>query len=102
LTSLTSLPEEGPIVQEVASSNPKAPKTIESRGGDGVEGSLEGSDSTQSPPPAKSEEQGADRKRKHQEDLTSLGTSNLKDAPQDQSTSNKPPTSLFDFLETIS
>jgi hypothetical protein len=60
------------------------------------------SDSTQSPSPAKSEELGADRKRKRQEDCSSLGTSKPKDVPQDQSTSKNPPASLFDFLETDS
>jgi hypothetical protein len=93
------LPEEGPIITEIAPSDPEAPKTTKNQGRVGVEGSLEVSDSTQSPPPAESEELCADRKRKHQEDCTSLGTSKLKDVQHDQSTSKNPPASLFDFLE---
>jgi hypothetical protein len=97
--SCPPLPEEGPIVIEIAPSDLEAPETAENQGGDGVEGSLEASDSTQSPPPAESEELCADRKKKHQEDCTSLGTSKPKDVQHDQSTSKNPPTSLFDFLK---
>jgi hypothetical protein len=45
-------PEEGPLAAEAASFDLEAPETIESRGGDEVKGSLEGSGSTQSPPPS--------------------------------------------------
>jgi hypothetical protein len=99
LASCPPLPEEGHIVAKVAPADPKAPKAPENQYGDRVEGSLEGSDSTQSPPPSESEEQGAGKKRKRPEDLTSSGTSKPKDVPQDQSTSRNPPASLFDFLE---
>jgi hypothetical protein len=73
LTLLPPLPKEGPLVAEAASSDPEAPETVKSQSGDKVEGSLEGSDSTQSPPPAKSEEQDAGKKRKCQEDLIFFG-----------------------------
>jgi hypothetical protein len=63
---------------------------------------LEGSDSTQSPPPVESEDQGAGKKRKLPEDLTSSGSSKPKDVPRDQSTSKNPLASLFDFLEVDS
>jgi hypothetical protein len=48
---------------------------------------------------AESEDQGAGKKRKCPEDLTSSGSSKPKDVPQEQSTSKNPPASLFDFLE---
>jgi hypothetical protein len=102
LTSRPPLPEEGPLVAEIASFELEAPETVENQGGDGFEGSLEGSMSTQSPPLAEFEEQDVGRKRKHQEDLISLGSSKLKDVPEDQSTSKKPHASLYDFLESDS
>jgi hypothetical protein len=102
LASRPPFPEEGPIVAKVAPADPEAPEAPKNQDGDGVKGSLEGSNSTQSPPPAESEEQGACKKRKHLEDLTSSGTSKPKDMPQDQSTSRNPPASLFDFLEADS
>jgi hypothetical protein len=52
--------------------------------------------------PTEFEEQGAGKKRKRLEDLTSSGSSKPKDVPQDQSTSKKPPASLFNFLEADS
>jgi hypothetical protein len=64
LTWHPQLPEEGPLVTEIASSDPEAPETVENQGGEGVEGSLEGSGSTQSPPPAESKDQDAGRERK--------------------------------------
>jgi hypothetical protein len=57
LTSRPPLPEEGPLVAEIASSDPKAPETIESRGEEEVKNSSEGIGSTQSPPPADSVDQ---------------------------------------------
>jgi hypothetical protein len=81
LASRPPLPEEGPLNTEVAPTDSKAPKACENQDGDEAEGSLEGSDSTLSPPLAESEAQGAEKKRKHTEDLTSSGTSNPKDVP---------------------
>jgi hypothetical protein len=75
---------------------------MESRGEEEVEYSSKGTGSTQSPPPANTIDQDAGRKRKQQEDLSSLGLSKSKDVPQDQSTSKKPPASLYDFLESDS
>jgi hypothetical protein len=102
LASRPPLPEEGPIVAEVAPADPKAPEALENQDREGVEGSLEGIDSTESPPPAESKEEGASKKRKRLEDLTSSGSSKPKDVLQDQSTSKNPPTSLFDFFEADS
>jgi hypothetical protein len=102
MSSRPPLPEEGPIAAEVAPADSEGPEAFENRDGDGAEGSLEGSDSTLSPPPAEYENQGADKKRKHPEDLTSSGSSKPKDVPQDQSTSKDPPPTLFDFLEADS
>jgi hypothetical protein len=87
---------------EVAPIDPQAPDALENQDGDGAEGSLEGSDSTQSPPSAEFEGHGAGKKRKRPKDLTSSGSSKPKDVPQDQSTSKNPPASLFDFLEADS
>jgi hypothetical protein len=61
-----------------------------------------GGDSTLSAPPAESENQGADKKRKRPEDLNSSGSSKPKDVPHDQATSKDPPPTLFDFLEADS
>jgi hypothetical protein len=102
MSSRPSLLEEGPIAIEVAPADSEAPEVFQNRDGDGAEGSLEGSDSTLSPPPAEYENQGADKKRKRPEYLTSSGSSKPKDVPQDQSTSKDPPPTLFDFLEADS
>jgi hypothetical protein len=102
LSSCPPLPEEGPIAAEVAPADSKAPEAFENQCKDGAEGSLEGSDSTQSPPPTESEDQDAGKKRKCPEDLTSSSSSKPKDVSQEQSTSKNHPASLFDFLEADS
>jgi hypothetical protein len=68
------LSKEGPLVIEAASSNPKAPETVESRDGDVCRHYLEGTDSMQLPPPNVSRDQDGGKKRKRQEDLVSSGT----------------------------
>jgi hypothetical protein len=50
LTWHPQLPEEGPLVAQIASSNLEAPETAENQGRDRFEGSMKGSGSTQSPP----------------------------------------------------
>jgi hypothetical protein len=80
-TSRPPLPEEGPLNAEPAPVDSEAPEAGDNQDGNEVEGSLEGSDSTLSPPLAKSETQVVEKKRKHTEDLTSSGTSNPKDVP---------------------
>jgi hypothetical protein len=50
LISRPPLPEEGPLVAEIASSDLEAPETVESRGEEEVKNSSEGTGSTQSPP----------------------------------------------------
>jgi hypothetical protein len=96
LASRPPLPEEGPINAEPAPANSGAPEDCENQDGDEAEGSLEGSDSTLLPPLAESEAQGTEKKRKHMEDLTSSGTSNLKDVPQEQMTSKGSDLDIFE------
>jgi hypothetical protein len=78
LASHPPLPEKGPIVVEIASSDPEAPETVESQGDEEVEKSSEGTVSTQSPPLADFADQDASLKRKQQGDLTSTSISKSK------------------------
>jgi hypothetical protein len=78
------LPEEGPLNAEAALAEFEAPEAGDNQDGDEVEGSLERSDSTVLPSLTESETQVAERKRKCTEELTSSGTSNPKDAPQEK------------------
>jgi hypothetical protein len=73
LASCPPLPEEGQLVEEATSSNPKAPETIKRRDGDEVKNSSQETGSTQSPR-ADSEDKDGGQKRKCQEDLISSGT----------------------------
>jgi hypothetical protein len=100
LASRPPLPEEGPINAEPAPANSGAPKAGDNQDGDEDEGSLEGSGSTLSPPLAESEAQGAEKKRKHAEDLTSSGTSNPKDVPQEQTTVKGSDLDIFELLDS--
>jgi hypothetical protein len=65
LASRPPLPEEGPINAEPTPDDSGAPEADDNQDGDEDEGSLEGSDSTLSPPIADSEAQGAEKKWKH-------------------------------------
>jgi hypothetical protein len=94
LASRLLLPEEGPLVTEIASSDPEAPKTVVSQGEDEVANSSEGTDSTESPPPTDSEDQDGGKKIKRQEDLIYSGTSKLKDVPFVKTISSAPPPPL--------
>jgi hypothetical protein len=100
LDSRPPLPEEGPINAEVAPADSKAPEACENQDGDEAEGSLEGSDSTLSPPLTESEAQGAEKKHKRTEDLTSSGTSNPEDVPQEQTTSKGSDLDIFELLDS--
>jgi hypothetical protein len=100
LASHPSLPEEGPINAEPAPADSGAPEACENQDRDEAEGSLEGSDSTLSPPLAESEAQGAEKKRKRTEDLTSLGTSNLKDVPWEKMTIKGSDLDIFELLDS--
>jgi hypothetical protein len=62
LASHPPLPEEAPINAEPAPADSGAPEACENQDGDETKGSLEGSDSTLSPPLAESEAQGAEKK----------------------------------------
>jgi hypothetical protein len=100
LASRPHLPEEGPINAEVAPADSKAPEACENQDGDEAECSLEGSDSTLSPPLANSEAQCAEKKRKRMEDLTSSVTSNPKDVPREQTTSRDSVPAIFELLDS--
>jgi hypothetical protein len=66
--------EEGPLPADLASAVSEAPKANENQDGDDVEGSVEDTSSTTSPPLALSKETCIDKKRKREE-LVSLSTS---------------------------
>jgi hypothetical protein len=100
LASRPPLPEEGPINAEVAPADSGAPEACENQDGDEAEGSLEGSDSTLSPPLAEYEVQGAKKKLKRMEDLTSFGTSNPKDVPREHTTSRDSVLGMFELLDS--
>jgi hypothetical protein len=100
LTSCPHLLEEGPINVEVAPADSEAPEAGDNQDRDEVEGYLEGSDCTLSPPLAESEAQGAEKKRKCTEDLTSSGTSNPKGVPQEQMTSKGFNLDIFELLDS--
>jgi hypothetical protein len=51
-------------------------------------------------PLAESEAQGAEKKRKRMEDLTSSGTSNPKDVPQEKTTSRDSVPTIFELLDS--
>jgi hypothetical protein len=100
LASRPPLPEERPINAEAAPADSEVPEAGDNQDGDGDEGSLKGSDSTLSPPLAESEAQGAEKKQKRVEDLTSLGTSNPKDVPQEQTTVKGSDLDIFELLDS--
>jgi hypothetical protein len=100
LASRPPLLEEGSINAEPAPADSEAPEAGDNQDGDEAEGSLEGSDSTLSPPLAESETQVAERKRKRMEDLTSSGTSNPKDVSQEQTTSKGSGLDIFELLDS--
>jgi hypothetical protein len=100
LASRPPLPKEGPLNAKVAPADSKAPEACENQDGDEAEGSLEGSDSTLLPPPAESEDRGPEKKQKHTKDLTSSGTSNPKDVPQEPMTSKDSDLGIFGLLDS--
>jgi hypothetical protein len=100
LASRPPLPEEGPINAEPAPADSEAPEASDNQDGDEDKGSPEGRDSTLSPPLAESETQGAEKKRKRAEDLTSSGTSNPKYVPQEQTTSKDSDLDIFELLDS--
>jgi hypothetical protein len=99
LVSRPLLPEEGPINAKPAPADFEAPEAGDNQDQDEAEGSLEGSDSTLSPPPAESETQGAEKKQIRAEDLTSSGTSNPKDVSQEQTSSKGSGLDIFELLD---
>jgi hypothetical protein len=99
LVSCPPLPEEVPINAELAPADSEVPEAGDNQDGDEAEGSLEGGDSTLSPPLAEYETKGAEKKRIRAEDLTSLGTSNPKDVPYKQMTSKGSGLDIFELLD---
>jgi hypothetical protein len=75
LVSRPPLLEEGPLPADLASSVSEAPEAEENQDGDYAEESEEDTSSTTSPPPALSQDTGANKKRKRVNDFTSLSTS---------------------------
>jgi hypothetical protein len=69
------LPEAGPLPADLASSVSEAPEVEENQDRDDAEESEEDTSSSTLPPPALFEDTGADKKRKHVDDFTSLSTS---------------------------
>jgi hypothetical protein len=100
LASRPPLPEEGSSNAKPTPADSRAPGACENQQGDEAEGSLEGSDSTFLPSLAESEAQGAEKKRKRMEDLTSSGTSNPKDVPQEQTTFKGSDRDIFELLDS--
>jgi hypothetical protein len=75
LISRPPLPEAGPLLADLASSVSEAPEAEENQDEDDAEESEEDTSSSTSPPPALSEDTGADKKMKRVNDFTSLSTS---------------------------
>jgi hypothetical protein len=75
LVSRPPLPEEGPLPADLASTVSEAPEAKENQDGDEAKELGEDTSSTTSPPHALSENTGADKKRKHVDELTSSSTS---------------------------
>jgi hypothetical protein len=101
LASRPPLPEEGPINAEPAPDDYLgAPEAGDNQDGHEDEGSLEGSDSTLSPPLADSEAQGAEKKQKCTEDLTSSGTSNPKGVPEEKTVVKGSDLDIFELLDS--
>jgi hypothetical protein len=75
LISRPPLPEEGPLPADLDSSVSEAPEAEENQDRDDAEESEEDTSSTTSPPPALSQDTGADKKRKRVDDFTSSSTS---------------------------
>jgi hypothetical protein len=99
LVSRPPLPEEGPIQADPVSATSEAPEAEESQDGDDVEGSLEGTSLTMSPPPTHSEDPSLDKKGKRVEELISLSTSASKAAIGEPSTPYEDE-ELFDLLDS--
>jgi hypothetical protein len=92
-----TLPEEGPLSADLASTISEAPEAEENEDRDDVEGSEEDTSSTTSPPPALSEDTCVDKKRKHVEELTSLSTS-VQRTTAGEAPVQEEDLELFDFM----
>jgi hypothetical protein len=99
LVSRPPLPEGGPIQAVPVSAASEAPEAEDSQDGDEAEDSLEGTNSTTSPPPAHSEDLCLDKKRKHVEELLSSSTSASK-AVIGEASAVEDEEELFDLLDS--
>jgi hypothetical protein len=96
LVSRPPLLEEGPIQDDPASAASEALEVDEGQVGYDDEVPREDSGSTSSPPPANSEEQGLEKKRKHLDELLSLSTSIPKDVPGEPAAAKCSDIEMFD------
>jgi hypothetical protein len=94
--SCPPLPEEGPILADLASAISEAPKAEENQEGDDAEGSEEDTSST-SPPPALSKDTCVDKKRKRVEELASSSTS-IQRTTAGEAPVREEDLELFDFM----
>jgi hypothetical protein len=97
LVSRPPLPEEGPLLADLASAVSKAPKAEENQDGDDAEVSEDDTSSTTSPPPAISKDLVVDKKRKRVEELASSSTSVQRTAAG-EALVQEDDLELFDFL----
>jgi hypothetical protein len=100
LDSCPPLPEEGPINAKPTPDDSGAPEVGDNQDGAEDEGSLEGSDSTLSPPLANSEAQGAEKKQTCTEYFASSSTSNPKDVLQEPTISKDTDFGTFGLLDS--
>jgi hypothetical protein len=70
LVSRPPLPEEGPLLANLASSVSEAPEAEENQDGDDAEESEEDSSLSTSPPPVLAEDTGVDKKRKRVDEFS--------------------------------
>jgi hypothetical protein len=75
LVSRPPLPEEGPLLADLASSVSEAPEAEQNQDGDDAKESEEDTSSTTSPPPVLSEDTGVDKKRKRVDEFASPSSS---------------------------
>jgi hypothetical protein len=91
------LPEEGPILADLAFAVSEAPEAEENQDGDDVKGLEEDTSSMMSSPPTLSEDTCVDKKRKHVEELASSSTS-IQRATASEAPVQEEDLELFDFM----
>jgi hypothetical protein len=81
LVSRPPLPEEGPLLADLALHVSEAPEADESQDGDDAEESEEETSSSTSPPPVLAEDAGVDKKRKRVDEFASSSSAAADKAP---------------------